>query len=200
MTRCSWNMNWLSPLCMLNKPGYFALSIIQNEGQKKGGNDRIWVSRMTFSSTHSSSWFEQRGTTYSVSNACGWKVSEKVGSLVNSNDHFFLLLFSVSGTVWHNWSLESFSPVISSIFIKYQSMLRYQIQERRTGKGWGKVVQKSRHQYLYSSVAAFFLSFQHGKGGCFYTKLFSYEHFIISNIFFTHFSTTANTCWCDWLI
>lgn len=39
---------------MLNKLGYFALGIIQKEKQKKGGNDRIWLSRKTFSGTHSS--------------------------------------------------------------------------------------------------------------------------------------------------
>lgn len=172
---------------MLNKPGYFAFGIIQKEGQKKGGNDRIWQDDILKYAFKQLIWDKEgQYTAGFISNACQWNVSKKVGSLKNSDDHFIQWLFSVSHGVWNNWSLGS-RFLTCYFFNLYQIPIHTEVPSEASGRGGqGKV--EGRQYKIKVSVFVFqwnnfFLSFQHGKSACFHTKLFIWTLHYFQHIF-----------------
>lgn len=76
-----------------------------------------------------------------------------------------------------------YSPVISLIFIKNQTTLRYQVRERRTGKGWGTAVQ-NQDASVYVPVKPFFSFFSTWQGWMFpHQTVFIWTLHYFQNIF-----------------
>lgn len=133
-----------------------------------------------------------------ISNACQWKVSEKVGSLKNINDHFIQWLFSVSCGVWHNWNLES-RFLTCDFFSLYQTPIHTEVpsqgEENRERVREGST--KSRCQYLCSNGTTVFLLFNVARvnvstPSCLHmnTSLFSTYFLLISSPLQTHIAVT----------
>lgn len=95
-----------------------------------------------------------------IMNASQWKVSEKVGSLQNIDDHFIQWLLSVTFRVLHNWSLES-TLLTCNFFNLYQIPTRTKVpsqgEEDRERVREGST--KSRCQCLCSNETIFFFLF-----------------------------------------